>query len=109
MILGKKDVFKRLNEPETSSEESADDSDHKDEDKVEQYTAADIKYNLVNKNDTTKEIPKNLRPSKGYKYMGFTFFMMLVLMIVVIRDISSESYIDKRNQQHAHTTPTNNT
>ena len=58
MILKKKDVFSKLNEPETDSDVSNGPEEGDEADKLE-YTATDIKYNLVNKNDTTREMPKN--------------------------------------------------
>ena len=102
MILKKKDVFSKLNDPETDSDVS---NGPEDEPERLEYTATDIKYNLVNKNDTTREMPKNQKPTKGYKYLGFTVLMIIILLITVFLDISSESYVDKRNQDHSHTTP----
>jgi hypothetical protein len=63
------------------------------------YTAADIKYNLVNKRDTEKKLPDNLRPTKGYYYMAFTIIMMIALMIAVANDVrDTDAYINKRNK-----------
>ena len=105
MRLRSKDVYKRLNQPESDSDQS-DGSTYDDDDNNsrKEYTPADIKYNLVNLKDTDKKLPTRLRPYKGYWYMAFTILMMMGLLIAVLNDVrDTDSYIDKRNKQHRDT------
>jgi len=99
MKLRSKDVYKRLNEPESDSENSEGSNDNEDQQSRKEYTSADIKYNLVNLKDTDKQLPPRLRPYKGYWYMAFTILMMIGLMITVFNDVKdADSFINKRNK-----------
>lgn len=97
MKFRKKDVYKKLAEPESDTDQSADDSDDQQQNQV--YSQSDIKYNLVNPKDTEKEMPPNQRPMKGYYYMSFTIIMMIILIAAVLNDVrDAEDYINKRNK-----------
>ena len=99
MKFRKKSVYERLNDPESDSDYDGSTNDNDEGEKSKQeYTAADIKYELIDRNNEEKEMPTT-RPIKGYYYLFFTVFMIIALMIAVANDLRDhDSYIEKRNK-----------
>ena len=79
------DIYARLNKSETDSNWSNAKDSEEESQEDEQYNEVDFKYGLVDDRNE-KKMPSR-RPFKGYRYMSFTIFMIVLLLIMVVYNL----------------------